>query len=232
MSDENPKEPAEAGEFTRLFGAGKGPVSPEETVIQPAPVTRSEPAPVVGRPPQPQRPPQRPADKPFVDPKAGPGEFTRMFKVPGAPATTPPPSAKVTPPQESEFTRFFKSNQLPGGREVNWKEVENRPEPAPEPKGSGEFTQLFGRPSQASSPQPPAAAPVTERFAPSVVQVDEFAKIMGSRPPSSQPKTPTLENESEAKTVRKSPALTILFVVIAVILMLAAGAIYFFVIRK
>jgi hypothetical protein len=241
MSDEDPKETAEAGEFTRLFGGGKGPASPDETVIQPLPVTKSEPPPVVGRPPQPQRPPQRPLDKPFIDPKAGPGEFTRMFKAPSAPVTTPPPAGNVAAPQESEFTRFFKANQLPGGREVNWKEVENRPEPAPEPKAPGEFTHLFGRSSQASPPSPTPAAPsvpfapappVAERFASSVVQVDEFARIIGSRPPSSQAPTPTPANDSEAITDHKGRSLTILLVVIAAILILAGSAIYIFVIRK
>jgi hypothetical protein len=235
MGDENPKETAEAGEFTRLFGGAKGPASPEGTANPPVPVTKSEPPPVVGRPLQPQRPPQRPLDKPFTDPKAGPGEFTRMFKVPAAPVTTPPVPGNVAPPQESEFTRFFKANQLPSVREVNWKEVENRPEPAPEAKAPGEFTHLFGRSSQASAPSPAPATPAaaaTQRFAASAVQIDEFARIIGSRPPSSQPATPRPATGSEARPDHKGPALTMLFVVIAVILILSACAIYFFVIRK
>jgi hypothetical protein len=115
---------------------------------------------------------------------------------------------------------------------VNWKEVEKRPEPAPE-KPDGEFTDLFGRPPQGNSaPGPLPATASIERFAPSVVQVDEFARVIASRPASSQPKAPLVVNEPESTAAQKKPSPTILFVVIAAILILSGCAIYFFVIRK
>jgi hypothetical protein len=157
-----------------------------------------------------------------------------MFKAPGGPAVTPPASQGAASPQESEFTQFFKGSQLPSGREVNWKEVEKRPEPAPEPKPAGDFTQFFGRMSAASAGAGPvpAAPPAAERFAPSVVQVDEFAKIIAPRPASSRPQAAGVADDPEPAAKPKGPALAILLVVIAVILLLTGCAIYFFVIRK
>jgi hypothetical protein len=231
MSDEK-KKPTDAGEFTRVFGGGKEPVSPnQETVIIPTPVQKSEPPPA--RPPQPQRPPQRPPDKAFGDRKDGPGEFTQLFRTPGAPMAAPPAVQRPAPPQESEFTRFFKGDQLPRGREVDWKEVEQAPEPAAETKAAGEFTHLFGRVAQPqAAPAQTPAAPPRERFAPSVIQVDEFAKIIAPRPASSQPQAAaSAADDLEPAANRKGPALTILLVVIAAILILAGCAIYFFVVR-
>jgi hypothetical protein len=212
MSDEK-KKPGEAGEFTRVFGGGKQPLPPnQETVIIPAPVQKSDPP--AARPPQPQRPPQRPPDKAFGGGKAGPGEFTRMFKVPGTPIAAPPTIQRPAAPQESEFTRFFKGNQLPAESEVNWKDVEQRPQPAAPTKAVGEF-------------------PPPDRFAPSVIQVDEFAKIVAPRPASSQPQAAAAAaDDPEPSSNPKGTALAILLAVIAAILILAGCAIYFFVVRK
>ena len=231
MSDEK-KSSTEGGEFTRLFGGPEKPPSPnEETVVIPTPVQKSDSP--SARPPQPQRPPQRPPDKAIGDSKAGPGEFTRLFRTPGAPAVKPPVPQAAAPPQESEFTRFFKGDQLPGGREVNWKEVEQRPEPAAATKQAGEFTHLFGQIAQpeAVAPKMPTA-PQPERFAPSAIQTDEFAKIIAPRTASSQPHAPGPANDPQPAGDSKAPTLTILLAVIAAILLLTGCAIYFFVIRK
>lgn len=178
----------------------------------PAPAQKGEPP--AARPPQPQRPPQRPPEKSPGGGKAGPGEFTRMFKVPGTPAPAPPAVQRPAAPQESEFTRFFKGNQLSTGSEVNWKEVEQRPEPPAETKAAGEF-------------------PSPDRFASSVIQVDEFAKIIAPRPASNQPQAATAAaDDPEPSPNPKGPALAILLAVIAAVLLLAGCAIYFFVIRK
>jgi hypothetical protein len=150
--------PRNAGEFTQLFRATVG--DPGQPPAPPPPV--AEPM---------APPPPRPA-APAVEPKSGPGEFTRLFQAPasGAPASLPqvPEQHWETPPEQpwtspksggpGEFTRLFQAHPAGGTQAPAAPEA---PPKAPATAGPGEFTRLFQSPG--ANPWP-AGAPADQGF--------------------------------------------------------------------
>jgi hypothetical protein len=148
----------EPGEFTRQF--------------MPPPVMRPSPTPIapaqqqgeftamfsVPKPAgQPSPPPQRPAPVPRAPVPAPPqsaGEFTQMLQA-QRPAAPPPASNK----DSGEFANYFQSPLAPRpqGSQPHMGSLTPPPTP-PQPKGAGEFTQIFGRDALPSPPPSPVPA--------------------------------------------------------------------------
>jgi len=320
MSDQNPQDPKEPGEFTRLFGvnstppetpasgsprlpADKANLPGDETVLQPLKLDNPQRA----VRPQPQRP-DRLARPSAADGRQNPGEFTRIFRgaeaftsepppaaaatgsktaepgeftrffqappaspvnaqreqAPATPVPVPPKPAGPAPLSESEFTRYFKTPQMPAGREVDWKAVEAQPAASDSSKPPGEFTHLFG--PMAGPPTPgadkgslprstqeaePARGASVLRSVPSYsdqsalgssVISSEFDKVFArpSQPahpaPPAQGTAPAASDKAPAPGTGlakpPAPSLAILFGIIGLILLLAAVAVYFLVLRK
>lgn len=276
---DDPKEPGEFTRLFSAVPAAPKPAEapPAETKSLPddatviRPVSKLEEFRARVLRPQPQRP-DRPA-RPPLEPKAESGEFTRFFQTspsetpapPAPPLSTSPPSvpttgseggilrppspAKTAPPSESDFTRYFKTPQMPAGRDIDWKSVEAerlKPADAPPPAAPaskapapGEFTHLFGRSAQLTpSPESPTRQPppkIVDRLAPSPVQADDFAKVLGERSAPAPSQTPSTANVGSAPvqpaSAGNNTALLVLVALIAVVLLLAAAATYLFVLR-
>jgi hypothetical protein len=237
--------------MTRLFSAKAQPQRPERA----SNVAPLESKPAAGeftqlfRPAEPAHPPP-PAERPPQHP-AQAGEFTRMFSVP-PPARTEPVS-RTPPPAEAGFTELFNALQFPGPeKEVNWRELESNRIPQVN-KTPGEFTPEFGR-SKMPIDEPPRPAP-SARGVPEEgpfsktaggsfeadVHSDEFARIINQarqrsgaqgQPPGVAPAS--MSQQAQAKVeppAKRAPQLWLLVVAIAVVLILASGAVYLFVLR-
>jgi hypothetical protein len=169
------------GEFTNLFAA---------PVLRPAPAASTPPSSEKageftkmfqvpqGTPPQQATPP--------VANKMEPGEFTQMLQSqrPAAPLPAPTPAQ----PQSTEFSKFFQS---PMASPSQGSPMGNLAPPTPPqpPRGSSEFTKIFGRGDGPAAPPPPApAAPphtssgATQAFA---------APVHPAHPPSPAPSPAT-----------------------------------------
>jgi hypothetical protein len=132
-----PEESALNQQFVELFTTAERPVV-ADSLLQSAPRPQGA-APV--RPPEPV----------LKQAQAEPGEFTRMFQVPGVAAPPAPAPAQPTQPEVGEFTKMFQAPKAPPAPP---------PSPAPIPvKEPGEFTRMFqASPSPAPAPPPPPAA--------------------------------------------------------------------------
>jgi len=135
-----PPSGREPGEFTRLYRAVM--TETQRGPAQPRPESAPPPPPPAAVPPPAGRPPEVPKQPPI------PGEFTRMFSSPSAPAGPPP-----APAEPDEFARFFQSPLA--GSPPGEPAIPPAPTP-PAPAGGepGEFTRLFQSPM---APEPPAA---------------------------------------------------------------------------
>ena len=162
--------------FSELFPAGERPILSPQTGIQPPP-----------------------APKPSV-PAHEPGEFTRMFQAPGAPATSPVAPAAPTKKEPGEFTRMFQSPVAP---------AKAPPAPAP-PSGPSDFERFFETPSPAGPmPQSPALQqPLTPQGS-GHNKGGEFTRMFGKvdMPAPSRPETPATPKEpGEFTRMFQSPA--------------------------
>jgi hypothetical protein len=175
--------PVEPGEFTGVFQTLKVPPPLAEVPFKPKPANEpGEFTQLFGTPAAPSPPPAAPLME-RREPAAEPGEFTRLFKGPAVPPQRPVPSAPPPPSsvqEPGEFTKLFKSSvpaetPPPSAKGADAFRPVEPPPPArparadaevkpPKPAaGPGEFTQMFGRPSQSSpvreasaNPPPPA----------------------------------------------------------------------------
>ena len=203
-----PKPQEAPGEFTGLFQTAQ----PVKTVDDLPPAigeftglfkaTGSFPA----SPPKPEP----------VAPQTQGGEFTRMFQnpreaapkaPPPPPVSTPqwepappppyvPPSPAPAPPPGGEFTKYFenplKATPMGAPRPM----IEPPPPPPPPPGGNrgGEFTSVFGNPSD---PQAPAPPPQMGAFGamPSASATGAFAPQASWSQPQAQPSFPSGPSE-------------------------------------
>jgi hypothetical protein len=212
-----PSTPAGPGEFTRLFGAERGPPPAQEPPAR-VPATPAPPPtePAVPTTPTPAAPPQ----------PAGPGEFTRLFGAeqgqappapgappapeptarepatpappptePAAPTTRLPPAAPSEPAGPGEFTRLFgaEGGPPPAPEPPAWEPA------APPPTMPGEAGDYRDRLRGAGKPAPgtrPPATPPTEPAAPPQTPSEpgEFTRLFGKEgdeaPPQARPPTP------------------------------------------
>lgn len=135
---------------TRLFAPGQQPA--------PAPPVQPAAAPPLPPPPVPATAPAPAAEEP--------GEFTRIFGVPGSPPRVPPAAPAQPPPlpqplpaaepapTPGEFTRMFGRGGFPGGTPP----AATPPTPsAPGADAPGEFTQFFSGGLRPTPPPAPAA---------------------------------------------------------------------------
>jgi hypothetical protein len=166
-----PANAQEPGEFTRMFKNPAPQVTPAPVIEKPhaAPVAPlsapGEFTQMFGR--NNPSPPTRDAS---VAPLAAaqksaaePGELTRLFKGPAVPPQRPlPPVPASGGQQPSEFTKFFNSPlpETPLAARLDKPQAEAKP-PAPSSE-SGDFTKMFGRPSQNPGPAPLAAPQATD----------------------------------------------------------------------
>ena len=226
-----PPEQAVTKPMTRLFSAKAQPQRPERA----SNVAPLESKPAAGeftqlfQPAKPEQPlpaadrsPQRPAQA---------GEFTRMFSVPSLDRAEPPST-------DGSFTQMFNSPQFPAAeKEVNWKGLDANPAP-PANKPPGEFTSMFersklpvgeppARPQEDIFPSPPARSFDTE------VHSDDFERIISqARRPSAEQAPPVGSTPAPSEQpAKKQPRIWLLVILIGVVLLLATGAIYLFVIR-
>ena len=141
---QTPSQPiSQPGEFTRLFQAPQ----------RPAPVPRV-PAPAAPPPQNPTQQVSQPLSQPVSQAVSQAGEFTQMLQA-QRPAAPPPANNK----DSNDFSRFFQSPlaPLPDGPQTHMAPLTPPPTP-PQPKGAGEFTQIFGRDALPSAPPPPMPA--------------------------------------------------------------------------
>lgn len=254
MQNNDPDDSASGGEFTRLFrsqqpAAAKPPaVAPNTPDSAPVPEQTAATRPmtrIFTAKAQPQRP-EHASNPPAFEPKPGPGEFTRMFSVPSQAPPAPVRPAASPAAKETSFTEVFNIPQFPAvENRVDWKEVEGRPAPPPAKREAGEFTQMFERklPAQAPPPEtvskagfskpetPPMKAGLTSFDAP--VLADDFAKVIAGPRSRAEVDAPIAQSPTSAvpsASARKAPLWTFV-ALIAVVLILAAAAMYFFVLR-
>ena len=228
----------EPGEFTRMFQQNVPPAAEAVPAPPPAPVQTPKPEPeqlsaTIEMPTmrraflearEPQAPPAAPAaapppvaaaPSPAPAAASAPGEFTRLFQAPGAPAPTgqmaampAPPPVVAAPPQApppqavaGEFTRSFQAPATPAlTGQMPAMPVPQAAPPPPvaaaspsEPAGAGEFTRMF----QSPLPHAPARGEWPAE-APRVSQPGEFTRMFQSGggnpiPPAPQQEKPAGE---------------------------------------
>jgi hypothetical protein len=184
----------EPGEFTRQFAP---------PVLRPTPTPSTPPAPAASEPGEFTRLFTAPTPKPAAAPPrpaAAPGEFTRQFQAPQRPVPAPSPRApSPSPPpasQPGEFTQMLQAQRpaspaIPASRpsqaddfayfqspmtpaEGGSPHAPFTPPPPSQPRGAGEFTQIFGR-GDIPSPPPPQAAMMPQSQTPSANATQVFA---------------------------------------------------------
>ena len=227
-----PAPPAAAapGEFTNIFKTGLAPA--QQAPPPPAPgageFTRMFQSPTVQ--PTGEAPPAQQQPPPAPPPDNGPSEFTKFFQTPiESPAPRPHPALNDP---------FGKSAPVPPS--------------APQSGGPGEFTQMFGvpsRPSQGVAPEPykPTYSP---SFAPTASSSATGAFSTPSRPPSgpptggapagpgeytqmfSAPSQPVAPASTPAPPEAAKPNYLPLIIVFALLFLIAAGLVAYFLMHR
>jgi hypothetical protein len=161
-----PANAQEPGEFTRLFKNPAPQATPATAIEKPhaapaAPLSApGDFTQMFGR-----NNPSPPARDASVAPLAAaqksaaePGELTRLFKGPAVPPQRPaPPVPAAGGQQPSEFTKFFNSPLPETPLAARLEKPQAEAKPAAPSSESGDFTKMFGRPSQNPGPASLAA---------------------------------------------------------------------------